>query len=77
MFSHFFKTNPKGVFNQHVGQIGTGHAVVISGYNSTDNYFQFKNSWGEKFGIGGYFKMNCDIINFEFIDVYFLESSLS
>jgi C1A family cysteine protease len=44
-----------------VGQNGDRHAVVISGYNPTGNYFQFKNSWGEKFGIGGYFKMSCDI----------------
>jgi len=34
-----------------------GHCTVIVGYNVDDDYFLVRNSWGENWGISGYFKM--------------------
>lgn len=34
-----------------------GHCVVIVGYNAEEDYFLIRNSWGENWGINGYFKM--------------------
>lgn len=34
-----------------------GHAVVAVGYNYTERTFIVKNSWGKKWGMGGYFTM--------------------
>ena len=46
-----------------------GHAVVISGW--TDNYWKFKNSWGEEFADKGFFRIMKDALEFRFYDVYF------
>ena len=37
--------------------IALNHAVVISGYNDTGNYWIVKNSWGTGWGDNGYFKV--------------------
>ena len=34
-----------------------GHAVSIFGYNATGNYYICRNSWGNGWGINGYFHM--------------------
>ncbi|MDY6892475.1 MAG: PKD domain-containing protein, partial [Chloroflexota bacterium] len=39
---------------------GANHAVVIVGYDETDNYWIVRNSWGSGFGDGGYFKVGCE-----------------
>lgn len=38
------------------GEQSLGHAVLMTGYNDTDDRatIEFKNSWGEWWGIGGY-----------------------
>lgn len=34
-----------------------GHAVLCVGYDNSDNTYLIRNSWGNRWGIGGYFKM--------------------
>jgi C1A family cysteine protease len=34
-----------------------GHAVALVGYDDTDRTFLVRNSWGEEWGIQGYFRM--------------------
>jgi C1A family cysteine protease len=42
-----------------------GHAMLLVGYNSTDNYFIFKNSWGADSGHDGYFHLS-----YEYLQTY-------
>jgi hypothetical protein len=49
----------KGYISTHKGAPNLGHAVTIVGYKSPtgrieDAYFIFKNSWGPRWGQGGY-----------------------
>jgi C1A family cysteine protease len=49
----------KGYISTHQGAPNLGHAVTIVGYKSPtgrieDAYFIFKNSWGPRWGQGGY-----------------------
>jgi C1A family cysteine protease len=41
---------------RHESMLG-GHAVMGVGYNDDEKMFYVRNSWGEKWGIKGYFKM--------------------
>ena len=34
-----------------------GHAVMAAGYNQKDRRFLMRNSWGEAWGMSGYFTM--------------------
>lgn len=80
-FSAFFRNNPNGCFPpdqvpDHDG--GGGHAVTLCG--QTKEYWKFKNSWGDGFGDGGYFRISKSAakkMRFHYLDVYFLESDLS
>lgn len=38
-----------------------GHAIVLVGYNTTENYWICKNSWGENWGENGYFKIKMGV----------------
>ena len=51
-----------------------GHGVVITG--QTSKYWKMRNSWGEKWGDGGYFRL-AKSVKMKFIDVYFLEEDLT
>lgn len=42
-----------------------GHAMLLVGYNSTDDYFIFKNSWGADSGHDGYFHLS-----YEYLQAY-------
>ena len=44
---------------------GINHAVVLVGYNDTENYWIIKNSWGSSWGSGGYFKLGYGECNVE------------
>ena len=44
-----------------------GHAVIIVGYDDTTNRLKIRNSWGEKWGLNGYFYMDyTDFLNNSF-----------
>jgi C1A family cysteine protease len=52
-----------GVYNYEGGEIsweGNGHAVLVVGYNDTDQSFLVKNSWGTYWGESGYFRIAYD-----------------
>jgi C1A family cysteine protease len=42
-----------------------GHAMPLVGYNQTENYFIFKNSWGTAVGHNGYF-----YVSYEYLQTY-------
>jgi len=47
-----------GVYHwDHVSQAVGGHAIVIVGYDSNEQYWIVKNSWGSYWGEGGYFRI--------------------
>jgi C1A family cysteine protease len=39
-----------------------GHAVLLVGYNKSTNMFIARNSWGKRWGDGGYFYMPFQVI---------------
>jgi C1A family cysteine protease len=39
-----------------------GHAVLLVGYDKTNNYFIARNSWGTNWGLSGYFYMPFQVI---------------
>ncbi|OGR45776.1 MAG: hypothetical protein A2X33_04915 [Elusimicrobia bacterium GWA2_51_34] len=46
-----------GIYSYTTGKRLGGHAVLIVGYNDTENYFIVKNSWGPGWGEDGFFKI--------------------
>jgi len=51
----FYYTN--GVYRHTWGYLEGGHAVAIVGYDSIEQYWIVKNSWGSGWGESGYFKI--------------------
>lgn len=47
-----------GVYSRVGGKRLGGHAVLLVGYNDDEEYFIVKNSWGEGWGEGGYFRID-------------------
>lgn len=39
------------------------HGVLLVGYNSVEQYWKVKNSWGTKFGEDGYFRLSAEVTN--------------
>jgi hypothetical protein len=42
---------------------GNSHAVLLVGYNDTQQCFKVKNSWGSSWGEGGYFRISYQDVN--------------
>jgi len=59
-FTEFFKSNPTGVYKAEKEEGGWLHAVVLVGYNNTGKYWIVRNSWGDDWGDGGYFRITYD-----------------
>ena len=49
-----------GIYNYDGGPIpdNRGHAVLVVGYNESEQYFRAKNSWGPDWGENGYFRIS-------------------
>jgi lysophospholipase L1-like esterase len=56
VYTDFFYYNG-GVYRYSWGHLEGGHAIVIVGYDSNEQYWIVKNSWGATWGDGGYFKI--------------------
>lgn len=51
-----------GIYNYNGSTIpnSNGHAILLVGYNDTQQYFKAKNSWGTGWGESGYFRIAYD-----------------
>merc|ERR1712107_775468 len=57
-----------GVLNKNCGLFGQiDHAVIAVGYNTADNTFKIRNSWGASWGEAGYVRVSNAVT-----DPYFL-----
>lgn len=52
-----------GVYYHIKGEQVSAHAVLLVGYNDYGRYFIVKNSWGEKWGEKGYFRISYSEVN--------------
>ncbi len=55
-----FVAYKSGIYEHVAGSALGGHAITIVGYNNIEKYWLVKNSWGEDWGNGGYFKIKMD-----------------
>ncbi len=57
-----FENYNGGVYDYEGGAISSsrGHAVLVVGYDDTENSFKAKNSWGSNWGENGYFRIAYD-----------------
>ncbi len=46
-----------GIYDYNSGNVEWGHAVLLLGYDDATQCFKVKNSWGESWGEGGYFRI--------------------
>jgi len=49
-----------GVYEPRWGKHGGGHVVTLVGYDDSDECWIVKNSWGDKWGEDGWFRMSYD-----------------
>ncbi|MDJ0837091.1 MAG: C1 family peptidase [Acidobacteriota bacterium] len=52
-----FSSYKSGIYKHVTGRYRGGHCVCCIGYNDTEGYWICKNSWGTRWGEGGYFKI--------------------
>jgi len=67
-----------GFISTQKGAPDRGHAVTLVGYKSAtgrleDAYFIFKNSWGPRWGQGGYGTVSCSYLQNNLNDAVLLE----
>jgi hypothetical protein len=56
VYSDFFSYR-SGIYHHTSGNAVGGHAIVIVGYDSVEQYWIVKNSWGSSWGESGYFRI--------------------
>jgi hypothetical protein len=56
VYTDFFSYK-SGIYSHVTGEVEGGHAVAIVGYDSEDQSWIIKNSWGSDWGENGYFKI--------------------
>lgn len=66
VYSDFYAYK-SGIYRHVSGSKRGGHCISVVGYNDTKKYWICKNSWGERFGEKGYFRIaygQCGIDSF-------------
>lgn len=61
-----FITAPGGVISIPSGSMLGGHAICLDGYDDSRNCFRFVNSWGVRWGDGGYGWIPYKLIDWRF-----------
>lgn len=56
VYGDFFSYK-SGIYKHTTGNLAGYHAVLIVGYNDTEQYFKVKNSWGTAWGEAGFFRI--------------------
>lgn len=56
IYEDFFRY-ASGIYRHATGALAGYHAVCCVGYNDIEGYWLCKNSWGESWGDGGFFKI--------------------
>jgi hypothetical protein len=56
VYGDFFSYK-NGIYKYVSGNLAGYHAVLIVGYNDTEQYFKVKNSWGAAWGEAGFFRI--------------------
>ena len=64
VYTDFFSYT-SGIYYYTWGGLEGGHAVAIVGYDSIQQYWIAKNSWGPSWGDGGYFKIGFGQVGIE------------
>ncbi len=62
VYSDFFYYTT-GVYHYATGTYQGGHAILIVGYNDSEQSFTAKNSWGPYWGEGGFFRIGYSELN--------------
>lgn len=76
----FFARSPSGVLEEVPDRDGSevsGHAAILIGF--ANGAWKVKNSWGEEFADGGYFRISKQLLEAarpSFIDIFFYEHDL-
>ena len=60
-----FVDYPGGIYEHASGPFLGYHAIVIVGFNDTEQYWECKNSWGSGWGEDGYFRIAYGEVNIE------------
>ncbi len=70
--SDFKQANESFIWKSGKGGKGTGHAMVLIGYDDAKNAFKVQNSWGTGWGDDGYGWIDYDVIDTLLNDAYIL-----
>jgi hypothetical protein len=69
----FDNANQNFVWNNRIGNIGRGHALLIIGYDDSKQAFKIMNSWGTTWGDNGYSWISYEFLSEVVIEAYWVD----